>query len=299
MNNLLTLFNKERHLLEMEIDKATNLEQVVKLIHERIDAIERAYIGELNISQVRLASFFLETLRQSIAALAAANTIQAQTKATVTEKRKNFSSLSITRLIQALICTLIIGELFSLTEQAPGAWMLILLTAVLVGLEVSPQVNKSDREKNENSTQLEELTQPAIRVNSKVLLDNLADALNTIEQAVTRAKETNKSLNSKGMEDVPELLNIIQRLIGASFLARPQMALELANLLPQVLMEQGIRAQIYRPGDADSQREYFDFEPSIDRSSQEYVTITPALLKGDRLLLKGRVIEPAYSEARE
>lgn len=92
MNYLLTLFNKERHLLEMEIDKATNLEQVVKLIHKRIDAIEQAYIGELNISQVRLASFFLETLRQSIAALAAANASQevAPKRKRQRLQRKNF-----------------------------------------------------------------------------------------------------------------------------------------------------------------------------------------------------------------
>ncbi len=302
MNTLLTLFNKERHLLEIEIDKATNLDRVVKLVHERIDAIERAYIGELNVSQVRLASFFLETLRQSIAAIAAANAIREvapQTKPVASEGTKKFSSRSMTRLMQALVCTGMVGELFSLTGRAPGAWMAILLTAVLVGLEVSQQANKPDGEKSANSAQLPEAPQPAVRVDSKVLLDNLADALNTIDQAVARAKEANKTLDSSGMEEVPELLNLVQRLIGASFLDRPQMALELANMLPQVLIEQGIRAQIYRPGDARSHREYFDFEPSIDRSSKEYVTIAPALLKGDRLLLRGRVIEPAYSEARE
>jgi hypothetical protein len=87
--------------------------------------------------------------------------------------------------------------------------------------------------------------------------------------------------------------------MGASVLENPLMAIELTKLLPQILMEQGIRSQIYRPDDVHSGREYFDFEPSIDRSAKDYVTITPALLKGDRLLRRGRVIEPAYSEARD
>jgi hypothetical protein len=130
-------------------------------------------------------------------------------------------------------------------------------------------------------------------------LDNLADALNTIDQAVASAGEANKLLDSSGIEELPELLNLVQRLTGASLLEKPQMALELTKLLPQILMEQGIRAQIYRPDDADSGREYFDFEPSIDRYAKDYVTITPALLKGDRLLRRGRVIEPAYSEVRD
>ena len=87
--------------------------------------------------------------------------------------------------------------------------------------------------------------------------------------------------------------------MGASFLNKPQMAGELVKLLPQILMSQGIRAQIYQPQEPDNYREYFDFEPSIDSSTKDYVTITPALLKGDRLLTRGRVIEPAYSQARE
>jgi hypothetical protein len=77
------------------------------------------------------------------------------------------------------------------------------------------------------------------------------------------------------------------------------MAIELTKLLPQILMEQGIQVQIYRPDAEPSYREYFDFEPSIDRSAKDYLTITPALLKGDRLIRRGRVIEPAYSEAKE
>ena len=130
-------------------------------------------------------------------------------------------------------------------------------------------------------------------MDSKVLLDNIADALNTIDLAVASAAEVKKPLDSSGIEQLPELLNFLQRLWGASFLEKPQMTLELANLLPQILMEQGIRAQMYRPDDEQIHREYFDFEPNIDRSAKDYVTITPALWKGDRLIRRGRVIEPA------
>jgi hypothetical protein len=72
MKTLITLFGKERNQLETEIDKATNLEQVVQLVQSRLDNLERNYIGELSVAQVRLASFFLDTLRQSIATLTAA-----------------------------------------------------------------------------------------------------------------------------------------------------------------------------------------------------------------------------------
>lgn len=299
MKTLLTLFGKERSELQTEIDKTTSPEQVVKLIQNRLDGLEKSYIGGLSVAQVRLASFFLDTVRQSIGTLTAANETklsEPQTKQISTQATRFPSNSLILKVLQGLLSISILGSLFSLTQDAPGAWMAILLLFVLVGLEVVLQLDKGKPENLPDSTQPVETLQPIVQIDSQVLLDNLADALDTIDRAVASAEPVKKTLDSSGIEELPELLNLVQRLMGASFLEKPQMALELTKLLPQIFMEQGIRVQIYRPEDAQNYREYFDFEPSIDRSAKDYVTITPALLKGDRLLRRGRVIEPAYSE---
>ena len=302
MKTLLTLFTKERSELETELDRASNPEQVVKLVQNRLDNLEKSYIGDLSVTQVRLASFFLDTLRHSIGALTAAN----ETRLSQPEPQQNSnpatrlpSNRLILKGLQGLLSISILGSLFSLTQDAPGAWMAILLVLVLVGLEVVLQLDKDKPEHSSSSPQSVETPQLIVQVDSQVLLDNLADALNTIDLAVASTEHVKKPLDASGLEEVPELLNLVQRLMGASFLEKPQMALELTKLLPQILMEQGIQAQIYQQNDAHSGREYFDFEPSIDRTTKDYVTITPALVKGDRLLRRGRVIEPAYSEARE
>lgn len=298
MKTLLTLFSEERNQLQTEIDKTISVEQVVKLVQNRLDKFERIYISELNVAQVRLASFFLDTLRQSIATLAAANFLQVAP----TEQKQIINQVSnspnklILKLLKGLIYIGILGSLFSLTKTAPFAWMAILLTSVLLGLEVVLQLEKDNYENN--SSERLKLPQPILRVDSKVLLDNLADALNTIDLAVA-IKEENKNESDSIIQELPELLNFIQRLIGASKLDKPEMTIALTKLLPQILMEQGILAEIYRPNDANSDRQYFDFEPSIDPDSKDYVTITPALLKGDRLLRRGRVIEPASSQRTE
>lgn len=291
MKTLLTLFGKERSLLEAELNHATSPEQAVKLVQERIDRLERAYLGDLNVAQVRLASFFLDALRQSIAALTAAHSSQiAGTPAEGNVPQTAVpSSGSVLKVLQALTAVAIFGDLFSLSSARPGTWLAILLMAVLVGLEVALLLDKKEQPNLANAAPA--VPQIGVRVDSKVLLDNLTDALATIDSAVARTKETDKPLSSGGLEELPELLNLIQRLWGASFLNKPQMALELAKLLPQVLREQGIRAEMYRQDSCD--RTAFDFEPSIDPSAKESVTVTPALFKGDRLLLKGRVIEPA------
>lgn len=302
MKKITTLFSEERNQLQIDIENSKSIDAVVKIVQNRLDNLERVYISELNLTQVRLAAFFLDMLRQSISNLAAANF--APMTATKAEQIINpVSKVSANRLIIKLLKVLlylgIVGWLFYLSKTTPGAWMGILLTAVLLGLEVVLQLDKSNTEENSTSAETLKLSQPVLRVDSKILLDNLADALNTIDLAVARFAEGNKSTGESGIEELPELLGFLQKLMGASFLDKPQMAIALTQLLPQILMEQGIRAQIYKANDPTSDRNYFDFEPSIDPDTQDYVTLTPALLKGDRLLRRGRVIEPAYSPARE
>ncbi|MEH2107953.1 hypothetical protein [Nostoc sp.] len=299
MKTITSLFSEERNQLQTDIDNTIGIEQIVKLVQNRLDNLERIYIEKLNLAQVRLASFFLDTLRQSIATLAAANYVQVapteQWQITNTGT-KLFSSRFILKLLKGLIYIGILGSLFSLTKTTPGAWMAILLTSLLIGLEIVLQLESNKQQNNSISEGVLELPQPILRVDSKVFLDCLGDALNTIDLAVARVEEGNKHEGDLAIEELPELLNFLQRLMGASKLDKPQMAYELAKLLPQILMSQGINAQIYR---SNSDREYFDFEPSIDPDTKEHVTLTPALLKGDRLIRRGRVIEPAYSSARE
>jgi hypothetical protein len=302
MKTITSLFSEERNQLQTDIDNTTNIEQIVKLVQNRLDHLERIYIEKLNLAQVRLASFFLETLRQSISTLAAANYSQVaptEQRQITNSGRKFFSSRLILKLLQSLIYIGILGSLFSLTKTTPGAWMAILLTSLLIGVEIVLQLDLNNQKNNSISEGLLELPQPILRVDSKIFLDHLGDALNTIDLAIARVEESNKNEGDLAIEELPELLNFLQRLMGASKLDKPQMAYELAKLLPQILMSQGINAQIYRSNDPHSDRQYFDFEPSIDPDTKDHVTLTPALLKGDRLIRRGRVIEPAYSSARE
>ncbi|PSB45075.1 hypothetical protein C7B80_18245 [Cyanosarcina cf. burmensis CCALA 770] len=296
MKTLTTLFNESRSDLHSEIERATSLEQVVKVVQNRLDELERSYVGELSIAQVRLASFFLEVLRQSLNTLSAIDYMQASSteQGQIVSRTSKLSPKNlILKLLQGLSCIGILGALFSSYSNSSQVWIAILLLFLLVGLEVVFQLNAS-QENRLDSAVLKEFLPSKVQVDKSALLNSLGDALNTIDLAVA-ASENNKTIDASGIEELPELLNFLQRLSGASFLDRPQMTLELVKLLPQILIEQGIRIQMYRSQDESSRREYFDFEPNIDRSAQEYINITPALWKGDRLLLRGRVIEPARS----
>jgi hypothetical protein len=293
MQTLSTLFNQGRSELQTELDKATNLKQVVKLVQNRVDRLENSYINELSVTQVRLVNFFLDTLRQSLSTLATADETQQvdnlEPDPTATSgKRYNRILL---KLLRAIVSIGILVSLFSLARTDAGAWMPLLLVSVAIGLEIALQLDKS-----QPISQPVEVPLLPIRVDTTALLDNLAQALNTVDIAVASVEEANKPLAASGLEELTEILDLLQRLIGASFLDNPLMALELAKLVPQILFKQGIRVQNYQPDDAQSLREYFEFEPSIDPTAREYVTLTPALLKGERLLRRGRAIEPVHAK---
>ena len=292
MKTLLTLFRKEQSELETEINKATSLKQVVKLVENRLNAFERSYIGGLSVVQVRLVKFFLDTLRQSLASFTDTNETASELSGQISNQGKRSPNSFILKLLQILACIGIFVSLFSLTREASGAWMSILLMSLLVGLEVALQFDKDRQENRLDSTQLLEAPQSLVHVDSKFLLDNLAEALSTIDREVAQAEKV-QTLGASGIEEMPEILDFLQKLWGASFFENPQMTIELTKLIPQILLEQGIQVQNYRLNDEQSSREYFDFEPSIDRSTKDYVTLTPALLKGERVLRRGRVIEPA------
>ncbi|AFZ11771.1 hypothetical protein Cri9333_0854 [Crinalium epipsammum PCC 9333] len=298
MASLLTLFSKEQTELETELNKATSTEQVVKLVQNRLDHLEKSYMGQLNVAQVRLASLFMDTLRQSITTLSAANEIQliSEPQPIINQAIKSVPNKLILKVLQALIALGILGSLFSLTKTDPGVWMGILLMFVLLGLEVALQLDKNNQKNISDLAIAANQPTPVLRIDSKVLLDNLADALAIIDNAVARLEEGNKPVSNNGIEQLPELLNLIQRLWGASLLEKPQMALDLSKLLPQILITQGIRAQVYQENIAGSDRQFFEFEPNIDPDAKDYVTVTPALFKGDRLLRRGRVIEPASAD---
>jgi len=291
MKTLLTLFGKERNNLETEIEQTTSHKQVVKLVQAQLDSLEKSYIGELNVRQVRLVKILLDTLRQSLFNI---NTIASETVIASPERQtiqadRSPSSLLL-KLLQLLVGLAILVSLFSLTEATPAAWMTILLLCVLVGLQAVVRFNKAHDQADYPSS-------PApqhVPVDSKILLDDLASALSSIDQAVAET-QVQKLLGSGGIEEIPGILDFLQKLAGASSLGNPLMTLELTKLLPQILLEQGIKVQNYQPQDQHS-REYFEFEPHIDRAATDYVTITPALVRGDRLLRRGRVIEPVYSE---
>jgi hypothetical protein len=193
--NTIDTFGKGRSELQTELDQATSLEQAVKLVQNRLDDLKTIYISDLECDSSASGSLFLDTLRQSIATLTAANNTISGSAPQQTISTTWFSDNGlILKLLQALICVGILVSLFSLTRSAPLAWMTILLLSVLIGVEIAIQLDKDNHENSAGSLMPASVPQlTTIRVDSKILLDNLGDALNTIDRAIAQAEEVKKT----------------------------------------------------------------------------------------------------------
>ncbi len=105
------------------------------------------------------------------------------------------------------------------------------------------------------------------------------------------------------IEDHEILLEFLQSLLGDSSYKRDQLTdftLQKINKLATILRNYGITAKFYEHSDEPNAlreaQSLFSFEPSINKNRKEYTTVIPALLRGNRVILRGRVFTPFSSE---
>ena len=127
------------------------------------------------------------------------------------------------------------------------------------------------------------------------ILDFLHDKFEDIDNQV--AKQGNKvqpKPRTPKLEDHPDILNFFQNLMGevSDDQANVQsLTNNLSQQLPDILNQNGIDVVFYQPGIEDTSK--FDFVKNIDPEIREYVTLTPALIKENQVIRRGRVVKPA------
>lgn len=93
------------------------------------------------------------------------------------------------------------------------------------------------------------------------------------------------------MSEAKRLLELLQELLKAKVLEKPQMALETIDRLRLFLRSEGIEVVDYKPQSHSDVDEYFDFDNEADRSAGGGYLKTPAFVQvsSRRVLLRGRV----------
>jgi hypothetical protein len=133
---------------------------------------------------------------------------------------------------------------------------------------------------------------PSIKIHITVIdfLNALADNLLTADKLLIEINSLgNNEPRYSHLEDYGSVLNLLQDLLEAYATNDAPYALRKAKTVPAVLQQYQIQIQEFNGNNAH----FFEFLPSLNPDDSEIKMLTPALVKQDRLLTRGRVTEPS------
>ena len=307
MSTLENYYTQIETRLSKEIQRATTQEQVVQIIQDKIRIISHhdgEYILGLTDSQRTLAWEKLESLSKSFNILTAIKLPQAHAEENSQSHhhKPHHKDNSNQEMIHIGIGALSGGIAGTLTGVPIVGTAVGIAVGAGVGFASNLMPKNEETEKVESKTTVENEV-PRLRLNLSLILSNLSQGFKEIDLAVARCLEDRKKQPDKpSLDKLTDVLEVLQDLMGEELDDQnqiPTLVSKQLKRIPSVLRHYGMEARVYQPKGEPSSQDWamFEFEPSLEPDLQEYVTMKPAFVKGDEVILQGRVIEPTLTQS--
>jgi hypothetical protein len=295
MTTLVAIYQERKNNLKTQLENAKDTKQVVEILKDEITWLrdmEGEYIRELTPSQAQLASARLEELSLSLDMLTAVKVLKSPaSKLNPSEsKSKNSANIIQSTIIGSAVGVFTGGPLGLLIGGAIGAVTSIVATELI----------SEERNKDEVVTSVAS-EENKLKIDVDLFLSYFNQALGSIDDAVESDGNKQKKLTSKNtLEEYSYVLQLLQDLIGESLDVQTEISPLMRKQIERIstiLKSYDIEVRLYQPNTEESKNAFpfFELEPSLNPNLQEYVTLKPAFVKGDQVLLRGRVIEPVSS----
>lgn len=177
------------------------------------------------------------------------------------------------------------------------------ITGGMFGKVVGQQPSPEEEENNFSEPETETVAvESRLKVDINYLLSQLYQAFQSIDLSVAAYanKRKEEKVSLPGLESNLDLLEYLQELMADALDEEIQLPVSVRRRIEQattILRHYGVEARVYQPNqeqDAGVMDDLmFYFEPSLDPTVREYITLKHALVKDGRVLLPGCVIEPA------
>jgi hypothetical protein len=297
MTNLLTDFDSDKIDLGKRIEAASGIEDVVKLTDGYLSGLHRSLSGVYPLQKARNAGYLLEILRYAVRTLNTVDKELLPAEFRPSESRTGHYPKRFTVFVKTVQLALILTLLMTLLSIASTPWIPILLVLILLGTEVYLHIfawRGSVSKKNSDCYLPDE--KPQFDVQLKIAhvhayLNCIADALSYVDKAMD---ETASKKESGFLEKETQVLKLFQDLFEAKAFDDGEWALKKILNIQAILWKQEIAVKEFDPGDP-ADISIFDVEPGADPSIDRHVTIRPAFIKNNRVLLRGRVAAPFSS----
>lgn len=296
MTNLLSNFDNDKVDLGNRIKSASSIEEVVKITDGYLSRLHRDMADIYSLQKFRYAGYLLEILRHAVRTLNAVDKEIRMAEIRPSEISTGRVSKPFFVFGKTVQSALIIALLMTLLSLNPTPWISILLVVVLLGTDIYLHVY--DLKTSSVSMKSFDLRMPDEKPNIDIrlkitqihsFLNCIADALSYIDKALN---EPAADKNDDFLEKETQILKLFQVLFEAKAFHDGEWALKKIPQIRAILWEHGIVAKEFDPMDAADILS-FDIEPGADASISRHLTIRPALIKGKRVLLRGRVAEPS------
>jgi hypothetical protein len=331
MTTLIDYYQELKEKLKSQLKNNQTPETIVKTIQAEINQlidINSEYIQTLTPPQARLARVMLQSISQYTGVLLlvkpennsnlSANNQQTIFNELTTNLVKPISNaiqtqqklqafVSPTYYKQTIIQTFQKSrEIFSsllaggLAGTIEGGWYWGLIGAIIGGVTggtISKIIKQQPYSETANIGILQQPNQqPQTTINTDKLLDYLYQSFQSIEIAVAAQKQSAEKTPKPGLENNLDLLEYLQDLMADALDEKTELPITVRRRIEQaatILRHYGIETRVYQP--SEEQDLMFYFEPSLNPEITDYVTLKHALIKDNKILLPGSVIEPSSS----
>ncbi|MDZ7705120.1 MAG: hypothetical protein U5L04_11630 [Trueperaceae bacterium] len=293
---LVELFDQQRETLQQRLGAEASPERVVREVRQALDEVRARYLDSEPVrARRRLAPFVLDVVKASLVALLAANRAETWRRSEGLEPSRHHFGLPLRwRLVQGAGALVLLLWLWG-----RGEGVAVLLSLLLIGSEVFRWLPDSWlpvrlQVAGSPDTLAEPPAEIRVRLDLNPFFAAVADALVTADKVLAEADTLTERhpSDAPGLAAHPQLLELLQDLLEAKHAGDEAYALRMARAVPALLSHYEVRADVFR-GDNP---QHFEFLPSLDPSDTELRTLTPALIQGETLLSRGRVLEPEFAE---
>jgi hypothetical protein len=299
MPALIQLFEQQRESLHLTLSADPGLESVVRETRHWLDSQRFLYAEQPDCSEAqrRLLPFVSDLLKASLQPLAAASRTQLwkreAARKTVSSHKSWYHRPVLWRGAQILLLVPLSGILLDGENlQVLLGFVLLLGIVTLEVLNLNPHDSLRDLIARQQAGDGEAEWQVRVEVELSDFLRGLADTLITADKLLNEAAAllapAKNPNDGEGLETYPEILTFFQDLLEARDTGDSAYALKKAKTVPAILEQHGVSIQHF----TGENPQWFDFLPSLDPEQDGARTVSPALLKEDRLLARGRVTEP-------
>jgi hypothetical protein len=270
-----------------------------------------AYLSKLHgdmtqvysLQKSRNSGYLLEIVRYALRMLNTVEPVVHAAESRPSDIQTGQASKGFVMFGKAVQSAIILALLMALLSVNPAPWIPILLVIILLGIEIYLHVfewrTRSVSKKITGIQTLLDISSPLpakVDVQMKIVhvhafLNCIADALSYIDKALN---EQPPEKEGDFLEKETQILKLFQDLFEAKAFHDGEWALKKIPRIQAILLERGIVVKEFDPEDAADSLA-FDVEPGADPSISRHVTIRPAFIKSNRVLLRGRVAEPFSS----